>query len=183
MLKKLIVSYLNIPDVLTTIRLLLIPLVFVSIPKDPYLTLAILFVAFITDILDGYLARKYGLHERIFGKIYDHLVDKLMILTILYALNVYMELPNWAYVFFLFREFLLIIGGAFLWFNNVRNVEGSNILGKVAGVSFYTMVVLYIFRMEYKEFFLYVSVVLSLFAFISYSIRELRKLGNKPLNL
>jgi len=170
------VSFLKLPDIFTTIRLVLIPAVFWAIPINPYLALLILSIIFITDILDGYLARKLRISDRIFGKVYDHLVDKLLILTITYALNVYKDLPNWAYLFFLVREFLLIIGGVFIWLSTPAHVDGSNILGKAAGVSFYAMVIAYIFELPIRQYLLILSVIMSSIAFVSYAYREIRKL-------
>jgi len=170
------ISFLKLPDIFTTIRLALIPAVFWAIPINPCLALILLGIIFITDILDGYLARKLRISDRIFGKVYDHLVDKLLILTITYALNVYKGLPNWAYMFFLVREFLLIIGGVFIWLSTPAHVDGSNPLGKLAGVTFYAMVIAYIFELPYREYLLYLSVIMSSLAFISYAYRELKKI-------
>ncbi|NPB04011.1 MAG: hypothetical protein GXO39_06315 [Thermotogae bacterium] len=172
-------SFLKLPDVFTTIRLVLIPAVFWAIPINPYLALLILGVIFFTDIMDGYLARKMRISDRIFGKVYDHLVDKLLILTITYALNVYKGLPNWAYMFFLVREFLLIIGGVFIWLSTPAHVDGSNVLGKAAGITFYAMVIAYIFQLPFREYLLYLSVAMSSLAFLSYAYREIRKLSRK----
>ncbi len=169
-------SFLKLPDVFTTIRLVLIPAVFWSIPISSHLALFVLTIIFVTDIMDGYLARKLRISDRIFGKVYDHLVDKLLILTITYALNVYKDLPNWAYMFFLVREFLLIIGGVFIWLSTPTHVDGSNALGKVAGITFYAMVIAYIFQVPFRWHLLILSVIMSSIAFVSYAYREMKKL-------
>ncbi len=169
-------SFLKLPDLFTTIRLVLIPAVFWSIPVNSYLALSILSIVFITDIIDGYLARKLRISDRMFGKVYDHLVDKLLILTITYALNAYKDLPNWAYMFFLIREFLLIIGGVFIWLSTPAHVDGSNALGKAAGITFYAMVIAYIFEMPFRWHLLVLSIAMSSIAFAGYAYRELNKL-------
>ncbi len=175
-------SFLKLPDVFTTIRLVLIPAVFWSIPVNEYIALLILGIIFVTDILDGYLARRLRISDRIFGKVYDHLVDKLLILTITYALNVYKDLPNWAYMFFLVREFLLIIGGVFIWLSTPAHLDGSNALGKVAGITFYAMVIAYIFEVPFRWHLLILSVIMSSIAFVNYARREINKLksARKP---
>ena len=169
-------SFLKTPDIFTTVRLMLIPAVFWAIPINSYLAFALLVIIFITDIMDGLIARRMKISDRLFGKVYDHLVDKLLILTITYALNVYRDLPNWAYFFFLIREFLLIIGGVFIWLAAPTKVDGSNILGKSAGVAFYAMVIAYLFEIPGREYLLYIAVLLSSIAFAGYAYREAKKL-------
>lgn len=166
-----------LPDILTTVRFILIPFVFFSIGKSNLITLILLSIAFITDILDGYIARKFHIQNREFGKAYDHLVDKLLIFVLIYGLVLYKNLPSWALIFFLIREFLLIIGTIFLWFYKMK-IQGSNILGKIAGIVFYLMVISYLFGLDISFMMLIVSIVFSLIAFLSYAIRgisEFRK--------
>ncbi|MEW6186011.1 MAG: CDP-diacylglycerol--glycerol-3-phosphate 3-phosphatidyltransferase [Thermodesulfobacteriota bacterium] len=73
---------LNIPNYLTVLRILSIPLILVPLqsgrPKSSLLAAAIFSVAFFTDWLDGFIARKKNLVTK-FGKILDPLADKLLI--------------------------------------------------------------------------------------------------------
>ncbi len=69
----------NIPNQLTSLRLLLSIILFVMIPLEHYLTSTILFcIAAGTDWLDGYYARKYG-QVTTLGRILDPFVDKIII--------------------------------------------------------------------------------------------------------
>ena len=72
----------NLPNMLTAFRLVCIPLVIVFLSFQGRLTsfLAALFIgmAFITDILDGFFARKYGA-ETVLGKFLDPLADKILV--------------------------------------------------------------------------------------------------------
>lgn len=82
-------SNINLPNVLTLVRILLIP-VFVMLLIDPTpdraLSAAIVFVvAAVTDLLDGYVARKTGQITKL-GRLLDPIADKLLVLSALILL-------------------------------------------------------------------------------------------------
>ena len=82
-------SNINLPNVLTLVRILLIP-VFVLLLLDPTpdrsLAAAIVFViAAVTDLLDGYVARKTGQITKL-GRLLDPIADKLLVLSALILL-------------------------------------------------------------------------------------------------
>ena len=70
----------NIPNMLTILRIILTPIFFLFFIYQLYfLAFLCFFIASLTDVLDGYLARKYNLTSD-FGIIYDPLADKILIL-------------------------------------------------------------------------------------------------------
>ncbi len=100
----------NLPNLLTTIRLILIiPIIFlVSFDtKITSLISAILFVvAGITDLLDGYIARKYNLVST-FGKLIDPLADKLLTISVLIILVKLNRVPVIFPLIIIAREFTI----------------------------------------------------------------------------
>lgn len=79
-----VVANINLPNLLTTIRILLIP-VFVGLFSNPTpdrsLAAAVVFViAAVTDLLDGYLARRRAQITRL-GRLLDPIADKLLVLS------------------------------------------------------------------------------------------------------
>lgn len=80
---------LNVPNILTLARILLIPvfiILFVNPTPDQSLAAAIIFaVAAVTDMLDGYIARRTGQVTKL-GKLLDPLADKLLVLSALILL-------------------------------------------------------------------------------------------------
>jgi CDP-diacylglycerol--glycerol-3-phosphate 3-phosphatidyltransferase len=100
-------TYLTIPNQLTALRILLVPVFFVLLLQaDPYLKLlgVIVFVfASLTDFYDGYHARKYGVTTRL-GAFLDPLADKLLI-TAAFLLYVGMGyLALWMVVLVIIRD-------------------------------------------------------------------------------
>ncbi len=84
-----VVASINLPNFLTVVRILLIP-VFVVLFSDPTpdrsLAAAIVFVvAAVTDLLDGYLARRRSQITRL-GRLLDPIADKLLVLSALILL-------------------------------------------------------------------------------------------------
>lgn len=99
----------NVPNILTIIRMLLVPVfvvVFLAHPHDQawrFAATAIFTVAIITDSLDGYIARKYDLVTN-FGKIWDSIADKALTGGAFVLLSIVGELPWWMTIIILLRE-------------------------------------------------------------------------------
>ena len=100
----------NIPNMLTMLRLLIVP-VFAALlladgghdPKWRALAWASFAIAMITDLFDGELARRMGLVSD-FGKIADPIADKAIMGTALVALSALGDLPWWVTIVILVRE-------------------------------------------------------------------------------
>ncbi len=80
---------LNLPNFITLFRILLIPvfiMLFITPTEDRSLSAAVIFVvAAVTDLLDGYVARRTGQITRL-GKLLDPIADKLLVLSALILL-------------------------------------------------------------------------------------------------
>ena len=86
--KELIRKNLNVPNVLTMIRLLLVPVyVALFVSGQKYAALVTFLAASLTDLLDGRIARKYNLITD-FGKLVDPFADKVMVLTALLSMAI-----------------------------------------------------------------------------------------------
>jgi CDP-diacylglycerol---glycerol-3-phosphate 3-phosphatidyltransferase len=97
----------NIANVLTVVRILLVPVFVVCLVHGGTAWRLAALVAFVaasfTDFLDGQLARKRGLVTD-FGKIADPIADKALTGAALITLSVIGELPVWVTALILFRE-------------------------------------------------------------------------------
>ena len=77
----------HIPNILTMLRILLIPFFIYYFINESFMVAFIIFiVASVTDFFDGYLARKFQVISN-FGKIMDPLADKLLVLSALALLS------------------------------------------------------------------------------------------------
>src|SRR5689334_2557810 len=97
----------NLPNLLTFARILMIPVVLVLLdrgtPRDCYWAAWVYAAAAITDLLDGYLARRQGL-VTIIGKFLDPLADKLIVVATLVWMVPMGRIPAWAVVLLVSRE-------------------------------------------------------------------------------
>ena len=101
----------NLPNTLTTIRMILIvPFVMImQITPDGngrFAALAIFIIASMTDFLDGYIARKNHLVTN-FGKFMDPLADKLLVSAAMICLVSMDRLPAWMVIIIISREFAI----------------------------------------------------------------------------
>jgi len=168
----------NIPNVLTIFRFLLIPVfiyAYFSFGENGlYYAVAVFLLAGFTDVLDGYIARKYNMITK-WGKILDPTADKAMQLAVLACLCVSGIIPLWAACIILVKELLMAIGGITLYKKNI--VISSSWYGKLATVIFYFVVILVIFFnkiIRLENVFIYnllylLAVLSSLFALFSYA--------------
>ena len=129
----------NIPNILTILRFLLIPLILYSIYMGNYALGFIIFtLSGITDVVDGFIARKFNFVSN-FGKLMDPLADKLTQVSVLAALVTLKIIPVWILIIVVFKELLMVVGASFLYGKNL--VVYSKWYGKLATVWFYLAIV------------------------------------------
>ena len=115
----------HVPNTLTIARFILIPFILTSLINDNYfLTFILLTISGLTDVLDGFLARKFNLITN-FGKLIDPLADKSTQIAILATLALKNIIPIWMIVVLFLKEFLMIAGASFLYEKNwLYQVDG-----------------------------------------------------------
>lgn len=129
----------HVPNILTIIRFLLIPVIIILALQENYIGTAFIFtISGLTDILDGFIARKYNLISN-FGKLMDPLADKLTQISILATLALKNIIPIWILIIVILKEIVMICGASFLYGKNV--VVSSKWFGKLATVLFYLAII------------------------------------------
>lgn len=165
----------NVPNILTMLRMVLIGIfVWVFVQGHLYWAMVIFILASITDLLDGYIARKYNLVTN-FGKLMDPLADKLMLVTALICLTTQELVPLWVVLVVALKELLMVVGGYFLLKHGI--VVQARFIGKAATFMFAVAVVvtfLHDFIAPWDTYLQIVAVVLSVSAMCWYVVKTVR---------
>ncbi len=97
----------NLPNLLTMARIVMIPICLFFLdrdtPIDGFWACMVFTLAAITDVLDGYLARKLGVVS-VLGKLLDPLADKLIVMASLVWMVPMGRIPGWIVIVLLARE-------------------------------------------------------------------------------
>ncbi len=100
----------NIPNSLTILRILLIPVYIGFLTYGSYgFALLTLLVAGLTDAVDGYLARKLNQRTRL-GTLLDPLADKLLLTSSFISLAMLHLVPSWLVILVVSRDLILLLG-------------------------------------------------------------------------
>ena len=146
----------NLPNILTILRFLIVPFFIVLLFDKTYtgrlIALILFSIASITDLFDGYLARKWN-QETEFGKFLDPLADKALVLgafvTFIFISD---QIQIWMVLCILGRDLLITI------LRSLAIRKGSSIKTSMFG--------------KLKTVFQMLSIVLILFSFLMISYKE-----------
>lgn len=163
----------NIPNALTLLRLFLIPVywLLMMIKNNETAALIVFLIASATDVLDGYIARKY--HQVTdWGKLFDPLADKLMVLSVLFSLLLKGIIPPIILFIILIKEALMMLGAGIMLHNKV--IVYSKPIGKIAQFVTIAGMVLAFFRNSFNQaihiYVLWTAIGLTLIALFYYGI-------------
>jgi CDP-diacylglycerol--glycerol-3-phosphate 3-phosphatidyltransferase len=138
-----------------------------------YITVGFCLIAAATDILDGFLARKFNEITEL-GKVIDPLADKIVVGIIILKLFLIGQIETYYFIMIIGRDLLIFLGGIIIS-KKIGKVLPSNMLGKITvsniGVVI-LMILLYISRSNIIFMILYyLSIVLMIVSLIGYAIR------------
>jgi CDP-diacylglycerol--glycerol-3-phosphate 3-phosphatidyltransferase len=176
---------LNVPNVLTVIRILLVPVLIVALLEKTGggdLLAAIVFaVASLTDAIDGYLARSRN-WVTTFGKLMDPIADKLLIVAALVALVSLNRLAAWVAMVIIAREFAVTVLRVAVG-TQQGVVISANAVGKLKTAFQVLMVMLLIAvhpRTALVDAVVYVTVVVTVLSGADYFFGLTRSRGVEP---
>ncbi len=165
----------NLPTILTLSRIVLIPFFIFVTPDDPVLGAAIFTLASLTDLLDGYLARKLGAITK-FGIIVDPIADKFLVISALLLLVDMGRLSVWIATALIIREFLVTalrvvalskgilipaeMGGKLKVTAQFMGIVSLVLGGEMMGIDFYML----------GQIFIFVALILALVSGFRYTV-------------
>lgn len=99
----------SLPNLITAARLAVVPVVVWAIVREAWGTAFLVFaLAGLSDGIDGFLARRYGLTSRL-GAILDPLADKALMLAVLVSLTLAGLVPAWFPAVLIARDSLVVL--------------------------------------------------------------------------
>ncbi|HSQ86566.1 MAG TPA: CDP-alcohol phosphatidyltransferase family protein, partial [Desulfobacterales bacterium] len=130
----------NIPNILTVIRILLTPIFVIFLLKDLFhFALLVFAIAAITDGLDGLLARYFNQYT-VLGAYLDPIADKLLLASAFVSLAVLKIIPPWLAVIVLSRDILIITGIALFSLSDIPIEMNPSLVSKWTTVAqFFTI--------------------------------------------
>jgi len=145
-LKKLFTGCLTIPNLLSLIRIILIPVFGVLFYQgNVLLAVVVLVISGLTDFFDGKIARKFNQVSEL-GKVLDPVADKLTQITIAIILfltfnksdDPVMVWFKWVFLFFVAKELLMVVVGGIMIAIGLKP-SAAVIYGKVATFAYYVV--------------------------------------------
>lgn len=174
----------NLPNKLTILRVIMIPFFVLFLLLEGgtnanyrWIAAAIFIVASFTDLLDGMIARKYGLVTN-FGKFMDPLADKLLVCSGLICFTALNQLSAWVVIVIISREF--IISGFRLVASDNGIVIAASKSGKFKTASQMIMSVLLMVNIPLLTpvtvVFVWLAVILTIVSLIDYIVKNYKVL-------
>ena len=154
-MKDLFKGSLTIPNLLSVIRIALIPVFAVLYLKGEMVpAVLILVISGLTDLFDGKIARRFNQVSAL-GKILDPVADKLTQITVAIILLIKFHQAQspvinafgWVFIVFLAKEGFMVLGGLAMLICNLRP-GAAEMPGKIATVVFYTVMLIIAFGPE-----------------------------------
>lgn len=166
---------LNIPNLLTMLRIALLPAVVWRFRLgDASGALALYVAAMLTDVLDGVLARK--LHQiTTLGKLLDPVADKLSLLTLLWLFVADGQISAWLLTVVLIKEAVLIVGSIAALQRGI--VVYALPIGKMTTATFiFSMIARFLTRRMLADILLAGSMALSMVSLVWYAFVLMQKM-------
>lgn len=138
-----------------------------------YYILALILIAFASDLLDGFVARKRNQISEL-GKIIDPLADKVLVALIVINLFFMDMIPAFFFWLIILRDIFIFLGGFFIK-QKIGKVLPSNLLGKATVFSIGIFIIITLLRLNQLSIIyqgvMIISITLCFASIIGYSLR------------
>ncbi|WP_040477179.1 CDP-alcohol phosphatidyltransferase family protein [Halanaerobium saccharolyticum] len=166
----------NIPNYITCIRILLIPVYLYFFIQGNIAAAALFFaISAFTDFFDGYIARKFNLKSKL-GKLLDPLADKLTIISILLVLIYLNIIPRLLSFIILAREIFIFLSGIITYFFGLNFINPS-FIGKFSIALLYLAIALKLLNIDYfGNILFYIVIPINIVSAVDYSVKAYKKI-------
>ncbi|MEJ2586767.1 MAG: CDP-diacylglycerol--glycerol-3-phosphate 3-phosphatidyltransferase [Deltaproteobacteria bacterium] len=121
----------TIPNLITTLRIILVPIFVIYLMNDELLSaLTVFILAGVSDGVDGLVARIFNQKSRL-GAYLDPMADKILLVAAFIILAVRQFIPGWLTVIVITRDVLILLGVVFLFLHNDEIRIQPSILSKI----------------------------------------------------
>jgi CDP-diacylglycerol--glycerol-3-phosphate 3-phosphatidyltransferase len=139
------------------------------------LVVGLMVVSYISDYLDGFLARRLSLQSKL-GLVLDPVADKVWTIILVYLLYRYRELPATIFLLIAMRDIGILALNAKLLFR-FNHVMASDKIGKIYMILMGLLVFAYTFRLRYSQWLAWLIACLAFTSWIHYFLRYRDKLN------
>lgn len=160
----------SLANFFTTLRIILAPVsvafLFLNVPHKEIIAAGIFIVAGLTDGLDGYAAR---MRKEItsFGKSFDPLADKILVISALLSLAQLGQVPAWAVWVIIIREVFVTVLRR--WASKFGLSVAASALGKAKTFTQIVAVPALILRLGFSIYLLYIAVFITVLSGLHYA--------------
>ena len=142
----------TVPNLITTIRIILAPVFIIYLINDEFILALIVFVLCgLSDGVDGLVARLFN-QKSTLGTYLDPLADKIVLVAAFIALSVRHLLPAWLTVLVISRDILILLGVLVLFINKHELNVKPSILSKITTCLQFVTVVIALLRGFFTDF-------------------------------
>lgn len=124
-------SRVNIPNFLTLLRIILVPVIVIFLMQGSFCKAFVLFsVSGITDALDGFFSRVLN-QQTVLGAYLDPIADKALLTSSFLTLSILGIIPGWVTVIVISRDFIILLGISILFMMSVPFAIRPTLISKL----------------------------------------------------
>jgi len=178
----------NVPNLLTLLRILLVPVTVIFLMQGNFKkALLVLVISGITDALDGFLARILK-QQTVLGAYLDPIADKALLTSCFVTLSIKGIIPGWFTVIVISRDLIILIGIAVMSIMSIPYKISPSFISKITtALQLFTLVFFLLFRIlpgSINYIWLLVlqwlTVLFTVVSGLNYMLRGIRLNSNQP---
>ena len=142
----------NIPNLLTLLRIILVPVIVILLIQGLFLKALIVFVvAALSDVLDGFLARILR-QKTALGAYLDPIADKALLASSFVTLSILHVIPGWLAVIVISRDVIILLGIAVLSMMSISVNIRPTFVSKITTALQLSTVLIVLYDLSYARF-------------------------------